>query len=91
MRHSLDCCCDVCYRENNPEAREAYEQKQREEQKDLREQLKNLERINRLLKELGFPVNEGLHAIDNVDLYWILMDDEKCEALITKLKNKAFW
>lgn len=48
------------------------------------------EKRNALMKILGIPLCED-YLISVKDLYEIFMDDEKCEALIAKLKNKAFW
>jgi hypothetical protein len=48
------------------------------------------DKASELVKFLEIPL-EDYNYINKVDLYNIIMDDEKCKKLISKLKNKAFW
>jgi len=78
------CLCDICYRQKNPEA---YKENARKE----REANEKRKKITQVIKSvLGIPMNTE-YSILSSELYNIFMDDEKCEALISKLKNKAFW
>ena len=85
--HSASCLCDICYRRKNPEA--AWDQDQRRAlvQHEANEKRK---KIAQVIKDLGIPMDTE-YSILSSELYDIFMDDEKCEALISKLKNKAFW
>jgi SMC interacting uncharacterized protein involved in chromosome segregation len=82
--HTASCLCDICYRQKNPEARIENDRKQHE----ANEKRKKIHQI--MTEVLGIPMDTQ-YSIHSSDLYNIFMDDEKCEALISKLKNKAFW
>lgn len=85
MRHHTgSCLCDMCYRRKNPEARMENERKQHEANE-------RRIKIAKIMREvLNIPMDTE-YSILSSELYNIFMDDEKCEALISKLKNKAFW
>jgi hypothetical protein len=48
------------------------------------------EKATKFMEFLEIPMTD-YNYIDKRDLYDFLMDKEKCEKLISKLKNKAFW
>lgn len=85
MRHHTgSCLCDMCYRQKNPEARIENERRQREENE-------RRQRIHKIMTEVLEIPMDTQYSILSSELYDIFMDDEKCEALISKLRNKAFW
>ena len=57
--------------------------------------IKNLEKTTRLMEVLGIPTHGDEWGywsdVYAVDLYDILMDEEKFKALVSKVRNKAFW
>lgn len=49
------------------------------------------QKIHKIMTEVLEIPMDTQYSILSSELYDIFMDDEKCEALIAKLKNKAFW
>ena len=85
MRHFSDCLCNVCIEslQDKLECAKEAVRKQAEENR-LREERKAIMQI------LGIPLDTE-YSVKTKDLCDIFLDDEKCEVLISKLKNKAFW
>ena len=84
------------YRESKPLSPE--EQKKRDEeaaammkkwQEEAEAERREQERVDEVLKMLEIP-----HSHNNIDaheLVDILMDEKKVHAILTKVRNKAFW
>lgn len=56
---------------------------------DMIKTMHDMEKADEILKMLEIPVKQG--RVDSDVLVAILMDDEKLNKLVSKLKNKAFW
>lgn len=57
---------------------------------NMKDVLDKMIRQYKLMEFLEIPVNkEG--SINPEELYDIVMDEKRCQELITKLRNKAFW
>lgn len=91
VRHSQDCQCDACLLRNGG-FEEEYASLSLEA---LDPRVQNLDKAKDMMDFLGIPQHGDAWShwteVYAVDLYDILMDDEKLKNLVSKLRNKAFW
>jgi hypothetical protein len=66
-----------------------------EKLKEQDRQVALLDKATILMEALDIPVHSDVLShwteVYSVDLYDILMDEEKLKVLVSKLHNKAFW
>jgi hypothetical protein len=58
--------------------------------KDVREAFDQIDRVQPVMDFLKIPI-DVVGCVNTVDLYNILMDEEKLKTIVSKLRNKAFW
>jgi len=85
MRHRDSCECDACWNRKHP-----YEAELKRQQDEEEYRIRNAEYEKRK-KCVANILGVTLDTQHSIILYDIFMDDEKCAAIISKLKNKAFW
>lgn len=86
MRHSADCQCDACSTDDDTRKLRRDEIRAAIETKEER-----VKKACQMLEFLGIPTDSLFGQVNVLDLYNILMDKEKVEELVKKLKLKAFW
>jgi len=86
MEHELECLCKECWKNPSSWHGEKWTARRTKE-------VANLDRMKSIMKIIGLSYSEG-HIdlqIQASNLCELFLDDKKCEELIVKLKNKAFW
>ena len=93
MRHRDSCECDACYNNRLPYWEQEEIQKRKSE--ESRERQLKIKKAQALFDFLEIPYHKSIIVDQDhmsvLDLYDILMDEEKLRVLVSKLRNKAFW